>query len=88
MFRRRKPPFFQYVYATQLPTPGAMAYGLESELMAFRPFIGPGIGQRFQWRTLQHPQSSQAVAVTVLAGLSGVLHGQSALQPLSNPYNS
>lgn len=87
MFRRKQPPFYQVVYGNKIPTPGAMAYGFESEMMALRPFIGPGIGQRYQFRTLQHPQSSQAVAVTVLAGLTGVTHGQSVLQPLSNPYN-
>ena len=65
-----------------------MAYGLESEMMAMRPFIGPGIGQRYQWRTLQHPQASQVNAVVSLTGLTGVTHGQNVLQPLSNPYQA
>lgn len=86
--RRRKPPFYQVVHATQMPTPGAMAYGFESEMLALRPFIGPGIGQRYQWRTLQHPQASQIQSVVALTGLTGIVHGQSALQPLSNPYGT
>lgn len=88
MFFRRRPPFYQVVHATRMPTPGAMAYGFESDMMALRPFIGPGIGQRYQWRTLQHPQAAQVTAMTVLAGLSGIVHGQSALQPLSNPWQA
>lgn len=84
----RRAPFFQFIYGPKIPTPGAMAYALESEMMALRPFIGPGIGQRYQWRTLQNPQAAQAVAMTVLAGLTGVNHGQSVLQPLSNPYGN
>lgn len=89
MFGRRKaPPFYQVVYGSKIPTPGAMAYGFESEMLALRPFIGPGIGARFQFRTLQNPQASQVVSVVALTGLTGVTHGQSALQPLSNPYQS
>lgn len=79
--------FFQVVYATQMPTPGAMAYGFESEMLAFRPAIGPAIGARYQFRTLSPaPQSYQAASLAWLTGLTGVVHGQSALQPLSNPY--
>jgi hypothetical protein len=86
--RARKAPFYQVVYGTKIPTPGAMAYAFESEMLALRPFIGPAIAARFQFRTLQNPQASQVVAMTVLAGLSGINHGQSVLQPLSNPYQS
>lgn len=80
--------FFQVVYGAKIPTPGAMAYAFESEMLTLRPFIGPGIGARFQFRTLQHPQASQAVSVVAFTGLTGVVHGQSVLQPLSNPYAS
>lgn len=82
----RKPPFFQFVYGQKIPTPGAMAYAFESEMLALRPFIGPAIAARFQFRTMQNPQASQIAAVTVLAGLQGVVHGQNLLQPLANPY--
>lgn len=82
----RKPPFLQFVYGSKIPTPGAMAYAFESEMLALRPFIGPAIAYRFQFRTLQNPQANQIAAVTVLAGLQGVVHGQSVMQPLSNPY--
>lgn len=86
---RRAPAFFQVVYATQLPTPGAMAYGFESEMLAMRPAVGPAIGARFQFRSLfPAPQAYQAASLAWLTGLTGVVHGQSALQPLSNPYGS
>jgi hypothetical protein len=88
----RLPPFFQYVKATQLPTPGAMNMGFESELLALRPMIGPAIGARYQFRTITNfgptGQNYQAVAMNWIAGLTGINHGQVALQPLSNPYQS
>lgn len=88
MFKRMQP-FFQFVRASQMPTPGAMEYGFESEMLAWRAMIGPAMGQRIQWRTTtQFPtgQSLQAVAMNWATGLGGVAHGQSVLQPLSNPY--
>lgn len=79
--------FYQVIYATQLPTPGAMAYSFESEMLAMRPAVGPAIGARFQFATLfPAPQSFQAASIAWLTGLTGVVHGQSMLQPLSNPY--
>jgi hypothetical protein len=91
MFRRIQP-FFQYVRATQMPTPGAMEYGFESEMLADRPFIGPAMGARSYMRTVTDfgtgGQSYQAVALNWFTGLGGLAHGQSALQPLSNPYGS
>jgi len=87
MFGKTRQPFYQYVYATQLPTPGAMAYGFESEMMAWRPMIGPAIAYGFRWRSISpDPQSYQAVQAGWVTGLTGVVHGQSMLQPLSNPY--
>lgn len=87
MFGRRTPPFYQFAYATQLPTPGAMAYGFESEMLAWRPAIGPAIGVRFQFATVfPAPQNYQAASIAWLSGLTGTVHGQSVLQPLSNPY--
>lgn len=87
MFGRKQAPFYQYIYATQLPTPGAMAYGFESEMLAFRPCIGPAIGARQQFASVfPTPQAYQALAMGWAAGLTGVVHGQSVLQPLSNPY--
>lgn len=86
-FRRTPPPFYQYVYASQLPTPGAMAYGFESEMLAFRPAIGPGIGQATYFRSIfATPQAYQAASMAWQSGLTGIVHGQSILQPLSNPY--
>lgn len=83
------PPFYQYVHASQLPTAGAMAYGFESEMLAWRPALGPGIAARQQFASVfPTPQYFQAAAVTWLQGVSGVQHGQSALQPLSNPYST
>lgn len=79
--------FYQFVRATQLPTAGAMEYGFESEMLAWRPVVGPGIGARQQFRTLSPaPQAFQASSVAWISGLTGVVHGQNALQPLSNPY--
>jgi hypothetical protein len=81
------PPWFQFVYASQMPTPGAMAYGFESEMLAMRPMIGPAIGYSFQWRSIgSAPQAYQAAGVSWQTGLTGIVHGQSVLQPLSNPY--
>jgi hypothetical protein len=87
-FRKRQAPFYQFVAATQMPTPGAMEYGFESEMLAWRPVIGPAIAARFQFRTLQNPQAMQNVAVWWTTGLGGLAHGQSALQPLSNPWQA
>lgn len=85
-------PFNQFVAATQLPTPGAMQYGLESQWLAWRPMIGPAIGQAIQFRTIYDmtpdgTQYLQASSVTTLTGLGGLAHGQIVLQPLSDPYN-
>lgn len=86
---RPSPPFYQYIYASQMPTPGAMAYGFESEMLCIRPMIGPGIGARFQFATLfPTPQAYQASSAIWQTGLTGVVHGQNVLQPLSNPYNA
>lgn len=64
-----------------------MAYGFESEMMTLRPMIGPAIGVRFQFTTVfPTPQAIQAQQMTWLTGLTGIVHGQSAMQPLSNPY--
>ena len=83
----KRQPFYQFQHATQMPTPGAMAYGFESEMMAMRAMIGPGIGVRRQFYTLYpFAQNSQAASLSWLAGLTGVVQGQSQLQPLSNPY--
>jgi hypothetical protein len=93
-FRRAAPPpapalapFYQFAYASLLPTAGAMAYGFESEMMPNRPMIGPGIAARSYFASLfKTPQAYQVSSMTWQAGLTGVVHGQSALQPLSNPY--
>ncbi len=85
--RQHLAPFYQYVYATQLPTAGAMAYGFESESMCVRPACGPGIGARSQFLSIMpQPGVMQMQAVAWASGLTGVVHGQTALQPLSNPY--
>jgi hypothetical protein len=87
-----RPAFFQFARATKLPTPGAMAYGFESEMLAFRPAIGPAIGARYQFATItafgSTGQSYQATAMNWLAGLGGLAQGQNVLQPLSNPYGA
>lgn len=80
-------PFFQWAntLASRREHTGYMAY--ESQLLVFHPLVGPAIGARFQWRTLSPaPWSYQQVSVAWLTGLGGVVHGQSTLQPLSNPY--
>lgn len=85
--RKPPPPFYQYVAATQMPTPGAMCMGFESEMMAWRPAIGPAIGCAQQFRSFfPTPQLYQMQAAIWQNGLTGVVHGQSVLQPLSNPY--
>ncbi len=85
-------PFNQYVAATQLPTPGAMQYGLESQWLAWRPMIGAAIGQALQFRTIYDltpdgTQYLQATSVVPVTGLGGLASGQVVLQPLSDPYN-
>lgn len=82
----RQPPFFQFVHASLMPTPGAMAYGFESEMLAWRACIGPAIGAMTFFRSFRPtPDAYQAASMSWLTGL-GMVHGQSALQPLSNPY--
>ena len=81
-------PWFSYVKANKLPTPGAMEYALETELMAFRPMVGPGIGCRQQFYSiLPGPMSYQAGTMAWAGGLNGIVQGQVGLQPLSNPYD-
>ena len=80
-------PFYQFVRAVLMPTPGAMAYGFESEMMPLRPAIGSAVGARFQFCSLfPAPQYYQAAAALAQTGLTGVSHGQLVLQPLSDPY--
>jgi hypothetical protein len=84
---RQPPPFYQFAYGNQIPTPGAMAYGFESEMLAMRAMLGPGIAARFQFASVfGTPQAYQAASMLWQAGLTGVVHGQTALQPLTNPY--
>lgn len=84
---RVRMPFYQYVHADQLPTGGAMVYGFESEMLAWRPMIGPGIGARFQFASIRRdPQSYQAANVAWVTGLTGIVQGQNIMQPLSNPW--
>jgi hypothetical protein len=72
-----------------MPTAGAMAYGFESEMLCMRPMIGPAIAARSAFASIfKTPGAYQASAMVWQAGLTGVVHGQSALQPLSNPYNA
>lgn len=80
-------PWYQYVSNPVGRTPGAMNMGFESEMLAWRPLIGPAIGAGYQFRSFA-PQNYQAVSLTAITGLQGVVHGQNALQPLSNPYES
>lgn len=81
------PPFYVLQQATQMPTPGAMQFSLISELMAFRPLIGPAVAARQMFTTFfMTPQAYQASSIAWQTGLTGVVHGQSALQPLSDPY--
>lgn len=84
----RLKPFYQFAHATKLPTPGAMAMGFESEMLAWRPFIGPGIAARFQFATITRQAGSyQAASMAWLTGLTAPVHGQMALTPLSVPDN-
>lgn len=85
----RPPPLYQFAPTPPIATPGAMNMAYESEYLAFRPLIGPGIGARYQFRTLAAtPDAYQAAAVMWQTGLTGVVHGQNVLQPLSNPYEA
>jgi hypothetical protein len=89
---RVKMPFYQYAPATQMPTPGAMQYGFESEMLAMRPAIGPAIAARVMFRSIasnfpaQAGQAYQAACMNWFTGLGGLSQGQNVLQPLSNPY--
>ena len=77
--------WWHYAPASKLPTPGAMEYGLTTNNQTFRPWIGPAIAPNFLWRMFA-PQNYQYQAQAVLTGVGGLAHGQSVLQPLSNPY--
>jgi hypothetical protein len=80
-------PFFQWVdrQFSQAANTGRLAY--ESERMAWRPMIGSGVGVRGQLATVSPcPWNVQLAATAWLTGLGGLSHGQTALQPLSNPY--
>src|SRR5271166_988226 len=79
-------PWYSFVFAPQMPTPGAMAYALESQWLAWRPLIGPAIGQAQQFRTFGGQQSMQQAALAAVTGLGGLNHGQVVLQPLVDPY--
>ena len=72
----------------QIPTAGAMAYGNTTQWLAWRPMIGSAIGQAIQFRTIYNVfPLAQTTGLAALTGLGGIVHGQSALQPLSDPYN-
>ena len=77
--------FFTIVTARKHPTPGAMNHALITNLLAQKPLIGAAMAhvQVLQWT---QPQNTQGVAQAVLTGLGGLAHGQSVLQPLSDPY--
>ncbi len=77
--------WFQYKPATKIPTPGAMNMALITEWLAHKPWIGPAIGFAVQMRNFS-PQNAQQVSVTTTTGLGGIVHGQTVLQPLSDPY--
>jgi hypothetical protein len=84
-------PFFQFVRASKMPTPGAMEYGYESEMLAFRPMIGPAIAARVGFLSIRapsNPQMYQANTTNWFVGLGGLAQGQVVLQPLSNPWQS
>ena len=85
-------PWFQFIKAMLLPTPGAMEYGLETQQLAWRPMIGPAIGQAIQFRTIYNltpanTQYLQAAAFTTKTGLGGLASGTLVVQPLADPYN-
>lgn len=88
MSRKAPPPFYQFAPASQMPTPGAMNMGFESEMLCLRPWIGPAIGVAFQFASIfPSPQWYQQGSYAWATGLTGVVHGQNVLQPLSNPYS-
>jgi hypothetical protein len=81
-------PWYSFIFGSKIPTPGAMAYANETEWLAFRPMIGPAIGQAVQFRTLYNVfPIMQQQALAALTGLGGLNHGQVALQPLTDPYS-
>ncbi len=82
-------PFYRFIHGNQIPTAGAMAYANETQWLAWRPMIGPAIGQAIQFRTIYNVQPiSQDTGLATTTGLGGLAHGQVVLQPLSDPYNS
>jgi hypothetical protein len=85
---KKSAPFFQWVQRL-MPNPGnAMSSAFESEMLAWKPMIGPAIAARFQFSYLPPtPLNYQLQAMGFVTGIGGVVHGQSALQPLSNPYS-
>jgi hypothetical protein len=81
-------PFYRFFKGMLGITPGAMIYGNETQWLAWRPLIGPAIGVATQFRTIYNVQPiSQQTGLAATTGLGGVVHGQVALQPLSDPYN-
>ena len=78
---------WHYARGTKIPTPGAMEYALLDNVVADKPWIGPAIGFLRQFRSF-NPQNTQDTSQSVLTGVGGLAHGQSALQPLSNPYQN
>lgn len=82
-------PFDQFMHGKLGTTPGAMIFGKITEWLAWRPMIGPAIAARTQFRTLYNVfPVRQNAGLAATTGLGGVIHGQVALQPLSDPYSS
>lgn len=82
-------PFIQFRHGDIPRTPGAMIFGNVSERLVVRAMIGSGVGQNMQLRTLYNVfPIRQNAGLAAITGLGGVVHGQVALQPLSDPYNS
>jgi hypothetical protein len=86
---RKGETWFLYAYGNQIPTAGAMAYGMESQRLVPRAFIGAAVGAAKQFRTIYNVfPISQNVGMTAQTGLGGLASGNIVLQPLSDPYNS
>lgn len=71
----------------QLPGPGAMNYAFDTLSLAESSPIGPGVRQRQFWNKLPTPLFVPSPTAP-MAGLGGVVHGQTISQPLFDPYSN
>jgi hypothetical protein len=87
-YKKGSRPWFSFRKADQIPTAGALSYGMQSQWLAWRPLIGSAVGQAVQFRTIYNVfPLYQATGLAAQTGLGGIAQGQIVIQPLSDPYN-